>query len=284
IYNTSQYTILNGTMYVCSKIRLKKASLWAYHEMVLNKMSTIGMSFSIASLVFMLMTYFLFNELRTHPGIHLMNLSIALLMAQLMWLTLLNQTHYPKLCTAIAVALQYLYLAAFTWISVISFSTWKAFNVFAVAKPVLSQLICRCAVGWLLPLVFVSICFALDKTNILYIGYGNADLCWITDQTALLSVFLGPIALSILWNVVFFILTIRAIAASANQSKMVLCQKKQTVHIYARIGSLMGFTWVFGFAALGWKYLVYPFVFFNSMQGVYIAAAFALNKKARSLY
>jgi len=82
---------------------------------------------------------------------------------------------------------------------------------------------------------------------------------------------------------------VKAIKDTRNQARIIADQseRKRQFGVYVRIASLMGFTWVIGFAApFGWlsDILVYAFVVLNSLQGVYIAIAFALNKRTRNLY
>ncbi|EDO40819.1 predicted protein, partial [Nematostella vectensis] len=64
------------------------------------------------------------------------------------------------------------------------------------------------------------------------------------------------------------------------------------IGVYVRMAALMGFTWVLGFMAeYLWSPLWYVlrvtwyvFVSLNSLQGVHMAAAFALSSQARKLY
>ena len=84
----------------------------------------------------------------------------------------------------------------------------------------------------------------------------------------------------------FFVMTLRAIDTTVTQARAALhhSNHRQNFGIYVRLASIMGFTWVLGFLAPFISQLWYPFVLFNCSQGVYIALAFALNKRARNLY
>ncbi|EDO27540.1 predicted protein, partial [Nematostella vectensis] len=117
--------------------------------------------------------------------------------------------------------------------------------------------------------------------------YGSQQFCWITNGLATVYVFAIPIALALITDVIFYALTIRAIKTTASQAQMAAENSKRRGHfgIYVRLASVMGFTWVFGFgAALLWSPLWYVFVSLNCLQGVYLAAAFALSDRARKLY
>jgi dolichyl-phosphate-mannose--protein O-mannosyl transferase len=143
------------------------------------------------------------------------------------------------------------------------------------------------AVGWLPVLTYVAVCIAFDQSDVITIGYGLNDSCWITDNKAKLYFFGIPALMFTVFNLVFFSMTVKAIKQTRSQTRLIADQleKKRDFGIYVRIASLMGFAWIFGFAApFGWQILLYPFVVLNSLQGVYIALAFGLGKCARKLY
>ncbi|XP_048577417.1 G-protein coupled receptor Mth2-like [Nematostella vectensis] len=143
------------------------------------------------------------------------------------------------------------------------------------------------ALGWLPCLMLVVTCVSLDQSGAINIGYGSLQFCWITNGLATIYVFAIPIALALITDVIFYALTIRAIKTTASQAQIAAGNSKRRGHfgIYVRLASVMGFTWVFGFgAALLWSRLWYVFVSLNCLQGVYLAAAFALSDQARKLY
>jgi hypothetical protein len=142
------------------------------------------------------------------------------------------------------------------------------------------------AVGWLSTMVYVAICVLLDLTDTVTIGYQSDRACWMADMWAILYFFAVPVGLILIFNVFFYVMTLRAINVTTAQARAASDHNtKQNFGIYVRIASLMGFTWIFGFAApFGWQFLWYPFIILNCLQGVYIAMAFPLSKRARGLY
>ncbi|KAK3754656.1 hypothetical protein QZH41_003872 [Actinostola sp. cb2023] len=231
--------------------------------------------------------------LRTPPGINLMNLSISILLAQLLWILGSGQTDTPIACTVIAVLLHYFFLVSFVWTSIIAFDTWRAFTAKgrrSLADSKRNRLM-HClrylAVGWLSVMVYVAICIAIDQSDTVFIGYGSRDTCWIADNKAKLYFFAIPAGLIMVFNIVFYSMTVKAIRDTRSQTSLITAQsdKKHHAGVYMRIGSLMGFTWIFGFAApFGWLFLSYVFVVLNSLQGVYTVIAFVLSARARKLY
>jgi hypothetical protein len=131
------------------------------------------------------------------------------------------------------------------------------------------------------------ICVALDKSGTVAIGYGGDKSCWINNSWANLYFFAIPVAISIIWNAVFFVLIVKGIKTTIDQSQMVESQHqaRKDLTVYARIAVLMGFTWVFGFMVpFTSYYLMYPFVILNTLQGLYIAIAFGFTRRVRAMY
>ncbi|EDO48410.1 predicted protein, partial [Nematostella vectensis] len=251
------------------------------------------MLLSIATLVLFLVTYSLFSELRTIPGVNLMNLAVSILLAQVTWLTGVNQTDRTLACTVVAAMLQYFYLVSFMWTSIIAVDTWRAFSrkshrgIPRSRREKCVRIGWLSALGWLPLMIFVLICVSLDQSGTVAIGYGSSTSCWMSNGNATLYVFAIPIALALVVNAIFYILTVNAIKAATQQARMAAenSQTRRHFGIYVRLAAVMGFTWVFGFGAvLLWSPLWYVFVSLNCLQGVYLAAAFALSDQARKHY
>ena len=136
------------------------------------------------------------------------------------------------------------------------------------------------AVGWFLALLLIVICVVLDQSSVVSIGYGRNMGCWINNRAANLCIFTAPVALSIAFNAVYFLRTIKPIRQTELQTRNVAerLQKRRDFLIFARIAALMGFSWIFGFLAmLTSKYLWFPFAILTTLQGVYIATAFVFT-------
>ncbi|EDO28436.1 predicted protein, partial [Nematostella vectensis] len=82
---------------------------------VLRMVTFVCLLISVIALGFVLVTYSLFSELRTTPGKNLMNLSTAILLSQIFWLSGSGQVHDRTACTVVAILLHYFFLASFIW-------------------------------------------------------------------------------------------------------------------------------------------------------------------------
>lgn len=93
-------------------------------------------------------------------------------------------------------------------------------------------------------------------------------------------VFTTPTSLSSVFNIFYFLRTIKFIRQTKIQTRNVTQQSQNgsDFPIFARIAVLMGFSRLFGFfAMLISKYLFYPFIIPTTFQGVYIATTFVFS-------
>ena len=259
---------------------------------VLEILTYVGLSVSSFSFLLVLVTYSLFKQLRTLPGINLMNFSMAHLLADLLFLLAGSATKLT--CTIIAILMHYFFLASFTWMSFIAFETWRTFSTICIQRRNLTRrekclsLMRRIAVGWLPAFAVVAVCVALhlfDADMFLY-GATSTKFCWINNRTALLFVFALPVFIAILFNIVLFSLTVIAIRKTNRQLREATYHAKNriTAAVFVKIFSLMGFTWIFGFLQPLHRSFAYPFVIFTTFVGLYVALAFVFTPKIMSLY
>ena len=289
LFEEESFLSINDTIWVCTQFTSNNESSI---NIVLVVLTYIGLSLSIVSFVLVLLTYSLFKELRTRPGINLMNLSLSHLLVDLVYLaTGYVEAHFA--CRIIAILLYYFFLVSFTWMSVIAFETWKIFSKTRIQHRKPSRKKTRCKllqmtmIGWVPAFVFVVVCVALDQTNTVAAHFGGSKGCWINNPTANLFFFVLPVALSISFNAVCFSFTVRAIWKTNKQARRATheAMKRKTAVVFLKIFILMGFTWIFGFLkVLVSHYFEYPFIIFTTLQGLYIALAFVFTSRVKQMY
>ena len=88
-------------------------------------LSTIAIGLSIIFMIATLLTYALFKELRNIPGWNIINLTLALLLAQFFFFlgSFIKQT--PLACFVVAIITHYGFLASFCWMNVIAFDLYR---------------------------------------------------------------------------------------------------------------------------------------------------------------
>ena len=120
-----------------------------------------------------------------------------------------------------------------------------------------------------------------------FIGYGNDDVCWLDRSDGKIIVLAVPIASVRLYNIGSFSHTVWAINSARKQTTQVKPARqdqKAVLKIYLRLVTLMGFTWFFSFGAeLIHKALIYPFVVLTTTQGVFIFVAFFCKTRVLKL-
>ena len=142
LYNNDSFILVNQTLILCSENVSRKyireattAFIPAAEDEkppddspVLRVITYAGFSLSIMSLLFLLMTYVLFAELRTYPGKRVMHLSCALIAMQSVYFVSDPDIVSSAVCAVMAALLHYLILTAFLWMSVIADDTQKTFS------------------------------------------------------------------------------------------------------------------------------------------------------------
>ncbi|XP_078352252.1 uncharacterized protein LOC144636927 [Oculina patagonica] len=182
------FLFINDTTWVCTQFSSNYEAPSAADEVgnrgkakddiVLIVLTYVGLSLSILSLILVLVTYSLFKELRTLPGIYLMNLTVAHLLVNLLYLAT-GYVEAKVACKIVAILLHYFFLVSFMWMSVIAFETWKVFSKTRIQHRKASRrerclkLFRRIMIGWLPGIVIVVVCVALDQTNAVAIHYGG---------------------------------------------------------------------------------------------------------------
>ncbi|XP_022779772.1 uncharacterized protein LOC111321216 [Stylophora pistillata] len=292
------FQVIDGTAWVCvnySSSVLSHFRTGTIKNVVLVIITYVGRSISSFGFLSVLVTYSLFKQLRTFTGINLMNLSLACLFADLVYLSSAAASGAPELvCTIIAILMHYFSLVSFTWMSIIAFETWRTFSLIQIQPRTLTRrersyhLSRRIAVGWFPATVFVAVCVALNQFHAVIFRYGatSTNLCWIKNPTAILFWFALPTAIAISFNTVFFFLTVNAVRKASHQLREATNYTKNrvTAVVYVKIFSLMGFTWIFGFLQSVHRNFAYPFVILTSFTGLYVALAFVFTPKIKSLY
>ena len=84
-------------------------------------------------------------------------------------------------------------------------------------------------------------------------------------------------------NIIAFVVTAVYLRKHSQNkaAKQASSNRRSNLSIYAKLSTLMGFTWLFGLLALVFWYF---FVILTSLQGVFVAMAFIVNAKTFGLY
>ncbi|XP_038051635.1 uncharacterized protein LOC119724595 [Patiria miniata] len=267
-------------------------------QKIRRAISFAGSCLSLLALAATFVTYCIFPELRNTAGKSTMNLVVALFVAILLFLLTgyLRQSHVA--CVTGAVAAHFAWLAAFCWMTVVSFNVARTLAS-KVSRPRRGRGIDRSLVNymclaWGIPLIIVTICLALQFCNCTRLPtiYAESNICWITDANVRVVVFLVPVAVSLALNLTLYVFTVINFWRNRQLSKAARNQTttdavREELSVYLKICALVGVTWVFGFVSQSVTGIVvfsYIYILLNYLQGIFIFIAFCLNKRVRGLW
>ena len=254
-------------------------------------MSLVCACISIVCLVLTLVTYALFQELRTQPGINTIALVICLLVAQ--YLFQFGSDHSDSLsdwgCQTIGVLIHFLWLMVMFWMNICSIHMFLVFitiDKITPPKNSLKQTFLYTTYTVIAPIIFViiNIVVSVRRSDIEGMGYGD-EICYITEYWMIGYVFALPVGIIVVVDMSLFLAVVIKMwrMPTANSETK---HTRKGFAIYAKLSTLTGITWVFGFAYVFTDFttLEYIFIMFNASQGVFIFLAFVCNKRILNLY
>ncbi|XP_041475954.1 latrophilin-like protein LAT-2 [Lytechinus variegatus] len=238
------------------------------HTTALGLLTIIGCSVSIGCLAICIFAFSFFKSLwNTRTTIH-RNLCISLLTAQLLFLVGVERTEHDIVCTVIAAILHYTFLCSFAWMALEGIQLYiMLVHVFSTSGKVLPYYLA----GYGLPAIVVAVAGGISKGE----GYGQETYCWLSTDRGFIWSFAGPVALIILVNFVFLVVSIR-IAYSGRAAVSKDATNSQNIKVWIKgavtLTFLLGSTWGVGFFFLSGSSLplAYAFTILNSLQGMFI--------------
>ena len=298
VISTENYELDGAQAWICPTLiqdsHRRNSTTETKESAVLTYTTIAGMSVSVVCLFLVLVVHCILPELRNPlPGKNLMNLCLSLFLAHFLWLLGSGDTEEVAFCAATAMALHYLFLVSFACTVILAFDTWRTFSSkMSAAKGSGASTACGMrfslysGFAWGVPLLWVAGCATLDHTGVVDVGYGGANVCWITNIEAIIVAFATPAACALIYNLAAFSQTAWAIHRAKQRAAKLQTSRKNNsaLKIYARLVTLMGFSWFFAFSAvLIHESLMYPFVLFNTTQGLYIFLAFICKERVWKL-
>ena len=266
----------------------------------IQALTYIGCSLSVLGAVAVLLTYSIFSDLQTFPGLVLMNLCAPIFATNLLFIIggpVIQYHPLKEICSTLAIVLHYFYLSQFSWMSIFSFEMTKTF--YQARKLVQDSrqakrkyLAIYLTIGWVLPLVISTITIIVNFTTeglVLYgvNSQGQIAGCWINHYQSFIIAFVLPLVLSLSCNLILFIITtVLLCRAYRDQAKVDKSNISTMIRVWLAVFTITGLTWIFGFLALleEVSWIWYLFVIFNSTQGFSIFLAFIFTKKILNLY
>ena len=292
IYDKWSYIGTNDTVLLCvTDFIVNTLSFYGAYDLdvVQSMVSFIGQILSILALIILILIYSCFPLLRTLPGHCLLCLASSLALAQTAFVAGMSVNHFDILCKSLAIFIHFAFLVAFCWMNVMAFDIWNTFRCkFSVATTSRKKLIFYTGYCLSIPAIIVIFAVINDnfETKLSKPRYGT-NFCWIGQKCALFYYFALPVFIILMCNFAFFAMSIYHIMSSSGGETVTKRRhgKGKRLILYAKLSTIMGLTWVFGYvgAVTGSSVMWYLFVICNSLQGLFICISFLCNSKIRKL-
>ena len=135
IYSNTTYLVHDGIILLCVNFSRNATSSKRDGNIPVAKttpvslqiFTSIGCIVSMVSLVFLLITYTLFPELRNLPGKIIINLALSLLLYQSVFFSAVRTPNQEQ-CVVVAVLLHFFVLSSFTWMNVMAYDVHRIFT------------------------------------------------------------------------------------------------------------------------------------------------------------
>ncbi|KAM9241620.1 adhesion G protein-coupled receptor E4-like [Dugong dugon] len=261
-------------------------------DFALSIITYVGLSLSLLCLLLVALTFLLCRSIQnTSTSLHL-QLSLCLFLAHLLFLVGMDKTEPKALCSVIAVALHYLYLASFTWMFLESLHLFLTVRNLKVANYTSAGRFKKRFMypfGYGIPAVIVAVSASVGHKN-----YGTNTHCWLKLDTGFIWSFMGPVAVIIVINLVFYFIILWILKSKLSSlNKEVSTIQNTRVMTFKAIAQLfiLGCSWGLGFfivEAVGKTaelVVAYIFTIINVLQGVFIFVVHCLlNRQVRMEY
>ena len=245
-------------------------------------------SLSIVCLFVTIVIYLSNSSLHSQPGINNVILCIFLLLAQTVYQFGAGQTYLPNsACSLIGATCHFLWLSVMFSMNICCIQMFTIFKNPTNSSRMLDSwrtfkhvlyVICSSAL-----FVFINMVISLVETDGVSIGYGG-KLCYLSSNLMQAITFVAPSAMTLVVNIFIFAYVVYSIQKVS--SAKLLQKERNYLGVYARLSTLTGLTWIFGFCRLVFEteILEYLFIIFNAGQGVFMMIAFVLNRRVLSLF
>ena len=297
-----EYVYINGTLFRCNVFVQNYTTfhrVWNYETLPIL-LSAVACAITSLCCFIIFVTYCLFSELRTLPGICTMCYVFSLGVTFLLVFGEFEAVDIMWLCTLLGFLLHYFALSHFTWSSVIAINLLRSFVIVSKTSPrpvtinrrkTIKQIVLYNIIGWGIPLLVCVTCLVLDKGTNVNIDYATDKLCYLQEKVAVLVGFIMPVCIIVLFNLVTFIVLVVSIHRTIKATKMATSNSrdsntKKKLRIYAGIFSLLGLTWILALMASikDLDVLWYLFFVITLLHGPTLLVMFVLNKRTRHLY
>ncbi|VDI59098.1 Hypothetical predicted protein [Mytilus galloprovincialis] len=249
---------------------------------IMSIVTYIAFSLSVVALIGLIVFNRKHNLITNIPGSNLENISVSLLLSNVLFMSGIGVPNVYNLCYVIGVLLQYLWLSVFSFMTIsISFIAknlvqMKTREIIGQNKVFYGRRILT-FIGLAVPLMIVGPSVFIDQFGPKYLSLGyDGQVCFPNRYPGNIIFFTGPVIVSVIWNFLCLYLTIFQICRVRYQVGNIRKSVPfQDAMVYLRIVVLSGMLWGFGIASAVFEseLLEYIFIILCGLQGFCIAIA-----------
>ena len=253
-------------------------------DQIANILSFACSCISIVCLMFTIVTYLLFDTLRTTPGKINLSLCVSLLIAQVLQQFTIDLTEHKIVCIVCGVLIHFSWSATLLWMSVSSFNLFRCFSPSNVRGDLHQSVIAYAAFVVVMSVLLVVANMALSLVQEGNLGYGKG-LCYISSNLGLILTFISPVGVIVFSNLCFLSVTIWRISHSP-KLEGTKSADRSNVLIYIKMSTLTGACWIFGYLGILTKVDAFEILFIlaNASQGLFLMISFVCNRRVLALF
>ncbi|XP_076454841.1 adhesion G protein-coupled receptor E3-like [Babylonia areolata] len=256
-------------------------------------MSEICSSISIVCLLATFVTYCLFSELRSLPGLNNMGLSLTLAAANLSLLVdWIRETGNQLVCISVGVGTHWLWLMALLWMGVSCVHMLRVFisktrltlNQSETKKTFVHYILFTLVISGCIVILTIVVSYAVSGGASL--GYGGRLCLFDTDQHPFLPLALMlPLGLVVLTNMTCFIYTVFTIRRVQHLQAQTP-KGFRDILVFAKLATVTGGTWTLAVVAslINKEWLLVVAELCTASQGLLVFLSFVCNRRVWNLY
>ena len=251
-------------------------------------LSLVCVCISIICSFVTVLTYLFIPRLQTQPGVNNIILCVSLILAQTLYQFGSGQRSLSSNgCYIIGASCHFLWLCVVFSMNSCSIQMFSIFKQNIILSTRFSwkttSKIILFIIGSSCVFVCLNIVVSFFQSGGQDFGYGGS-LCFISTPLLHTITFILPLAVTVIINICLFSYVISMIRKTT-VSKKVLNQERNYFAIYARLSTLTGLTWMFGYLYIFIEHEIieYLFIILNASQGLFIMAGFILNERMCTL-
>ena len=282
LLNSSQ-----GHLVVCANVSQNVAS----STQPLATLIYIGNTLTIIGYSLGLLTFFLFEELRTCPAKILAIIAATVIVtAILIMIGVSDAAGDSEFCKALAIFTHFFILSYFMWMTILLFEVCYSFYCASRLIPVrVKNTRCKYimySTASTIPLMIVILSIIISYTAPTMILYGRnpEGICWLIDFTSTMVALNLPAIILFVFQLIFFAISSFLLATSSKGGDDV--KRTPYIRILLTVFFSSHISWLVGFITFAFRsyWSSYPVLILSSIQGFVVFFGFYGTKKVWRLY